>query len=227
MADLSIDDAMADAEITGGEKIPVSDGGNPKSVTTEKLKDFVLKRIAALTAAEKVDANADGVYLLKGGELKPVSAAVLAAAVLDYAFALSPVATITGNEKVSVKDANVKKTISLDALKSWLQSDTVSKEELQSVKDAVANKVDAEDGKGLSTNDYTDADKAKIDNIAEPVQSDWAQTDSLKPDYIKNKPVIPETITVDQVLDENSSNPVANSVVAAKLAELRNMIESR
>lgn len=215
MADLTIDNAVADAEIGGGEKIPVSDGGNPRSVTTEKLKDFVLQRIAALTAAQTVDANTDGVYLLKGGELKPVSAAVLAAAVLDYAFALTSVAEITGNEKVSVKDANSKKTISLDALKSWLQSDTVTKAELTAIQNAVANKVDAEDGKVLSSNDFTDADKEKIGNIADPVQCDWEETDSSKISFIKNKPAIPEPIVVDQILDENSSNPVSNSAVAS------------
>lgn len=222
MADLTIDNAVADAEIGGGEKIPVSDGGNPRSVTTDKLKDFVLQRIAALTAAQSVDANTDGVYLLKGGELKPVSAAVLAAAVLDYAFALTSVAKITGNEKVSVKDANSKKTISLDALKSWLQSDTVTKEELKTVQAAVANKVDAEDGKGLSSNDFTDADRDKIRNLTDSIQSNWAQTDSSKMDFIKNKPEIPKTITVDQILDENSSNPVANSVVAALALRIGN-----
>lgn len=89
----------------------------------------------------------------------------------------------------------------------------------------VGTKVDKVDGKGLSTNDYTDEDKNKIlenseavnsltalvgnksvseqiseaiNEIPAQVQSDWNQTDSTKPDYIKNKP--DETlITVDDI----------------------------
>jgi hypothetical protein len=53
-------------------------------------------------------------------------------------------------------------------------------------------KVDKVNGKGLSANDYTNIDKAKVDAIvvgAEVnVQSDWAQGDDTQDDYIKNKP---------------------------------------
>lgn len=54
----------------------------------------------------------------------------------------------------------------------------------------------AEQGKGLSTNDFTNALKSKLDSIdvgAEVnVQPDWNEDDSTKDDYIKNKPTIPE-----------------------------------
>lgn len=63
------------------------------------------------------------------------------------------------------------------------------------VAQAISTKVDKVTGKGLSENDYTNADKTKLDGIdagAEAnVQSDWAQTDDTADDYIKNKPVIP------------------------------------
>ena len=53
-------------------------------------------------------------------------------------------------------------------------------------------KVDKVEGKGLSTNDFTDALKNKLDGIASGaevnVQSDWNQTDTGADDYIKNKP---------------------------------------
>lgn len=214
MADVTIDGVVEDTEVTGGEKIPVSDGGMPKAVTTDRLKDFVLKRIAALASANKVDTASDGVYLLKGGELKPVSAAVLAAAVMDYAFALAPVETITGNETVSVKDATVKKTLSLDMLKSWLTEGSVTAEDLKLVADSVADKVDKEEGKGLSEKNFSAEDKAKLDGLVSNTQSDWEQMDDTAPDFIKHKPAIPEEVVVDQVLDENSSNAVSNSVVA-------------
>lgn len=57
------------------------------------------------------------------------------------------------------------------------------------------NKVDKEAGKGLSTNDFTDNDKSKLDGIEAGaqanVQSDWDQTDNTADDYIKNKPTLP------------------------------------
>lgn len=67
------------------------------------------------------------------------------------------------------------------------------------IKDAIArsglaDKVDKETGKGLSTNDYTNAEKTKLAGIAEGaevnVQADWTQTTTTADDYIKNKPTL-------------------------------------
>lgn len=59
----------------------------------------------------------------------------------------------------------------------------------------VSNKVDKVTGKGLSTNDYTTAEKNKLNGIAAcaevNVQSDWNITDKNSDAYIKNKPMIP------------------------------------
>ena len=56
-------------------------------------------------------------------------------------------------------------------------------------------KVDKVEGKGLSTNDYTNADKQKLDGVApgaeQNVQADWMQGDPDADSYIKNKPTIP------------------------------------
>lgn len=60
---------------------------------------------------------------------------------------------------------------------------------------ADTNKVDKEAGKGLSTNDFTTAEKNKLAGIASGaevnVQSDWNVSDSSSDAYIKNKPTIP------------------------------------
>lgn len=57
---------------------------------------------------------------------------------------------------------------------------------------AIANKVDKVAGKDLSTNDYTDEDKAKLNGIAEGaevnVQADWNIHDSGNMSYINNRP---------------------------------------
>lgn len=58
----------------------------------------------------------------------------------------------------------------------------------------LATKVDKEAGKGLSTNDFTTAEKNKLAGIAAGaevnVQADWNQTNVDADDYIKNKPNI-------------------------------------
>ena len=58
----------------------------------------------------------------------------------------------------------------------------------------LSNKVDKETGKGLSTEDYTTAEKEKLAGIASGaevnVQSDWNQSDTEADDFIKNKPAL-------------------------------------
>lgn len=55
------------------------------------------------------------------------------------------------------------------------------------------NFVPAEAGKGLSTNDYTTAEKTKLSGIASGaevnVQSDWNETNTTSDAYILNKPI--------------------------------------
>ncbi len=54
------------------------------------------------------------------------------------------------------------------------------------------NKVDKVSGKGLSTNDYSNADETKLQGIESGaevnVQANWTQTNNSADDYIKNKP---------------------------------------
>ena len=60
------------------------------------------------------------------------------------------------------------------------------------IKAAIDDKVSIVSGKGLSSNDFTDTLKDKLDNIAAGaevnVQADWTQTTTTADDYIKNKP---------------------------------------
>ena len=60
---------------------------------------------------------------------------------------------------------------------------------------AEAGKVDVVAGKGLSTEDFTTAEKTKLSGIESGaevnVQADWNQSDNTKDDYINNKPSIP------------------------------------
>ena len=62
------------------------------------------------------------VYVLKSGALKPVSAATLAAAIMNEAFGRAAVAGPNGNEVIAIKDSDTRKTITFTALKTWLQT---------------------------------------------------------------------------------------------------------
>jgi len=118
---LSIDDATPDTSVGGGELIPVSDAGNPKCMTVAQVKDYVLARIAALTAAGSASVSSDSVFILQGGVLKPVSASVLAAAIMNEAFGRAAVVGPNGNEVLAIKDSTERKTITFAALKAWLE----------------------------------------------------------------------------------------------------------
>lgn len=65
---------------------------------------------------------------------------------------------------------------------------------------AIANKVDKIDGKGLSTNDYTDEDKEKLSNV--------------------------ENVSVDSELSATSTNAIQNKVVASKFDTIESEISS-
>lgn len=73
----------------------------------------------------------------------------------------------------------------------------------------LADKVEKVEGKGLSTNDFTDTLKTKLDNIESGaevnVQSDWNQSDNTADDYIKNKPTLGTAST------KNSTSVVTDS----------------
>lgn len=80
----------------------------------------------------------------------------------------------------------------------------------------ISGKVDKVDGKGLSTNDYTTADKTKLAGISEGaevnVQPNWNETNSSSDAYIQNKPTIP-TALAD--LTEDSSHKVVSQTSIA------------
>ena len=81
---------------------------------------------------------------------------------------------------------------------------------------AISNKVDKVEGKGLSTNDFTNELKSKLDGIAEGaevnVQADWTETATTADSYIQNKP------TLGTAAERGVSNGISNT---------NNLIESK
>lgn len=89
------------------------------------------------------------------------------------------------------------------------------------VGNALAGKVDKEVGKGLSSNDFTDADKTKLDGIEAGaqvnVQSDWDQADNTKDDYIKNKPTIPPGVELYNSTGQNTDGAMTQKATTDAL----------
>jgi hypothetical protein len=89
-----------------------------------------------------------------------------------------------------------------------------------------ATAVQPETGKGLSTNDYTTAEKTKLAGIAEGaevnVQSNWTQTTTTADDYIKNKPTLGTAATKNATDTYNATGTdvTTGKAVAEALATL-------
>lgn len=89
----------------------------------------------------------------------------------------------------------------------------------------LSNYVQKEEGKGLSTKDFTQEDKDKLDGMEEGAQKnvkpDW-NAEPGTPGAILNKPDIPGgSITVDAELDAESTNAVQNKAVTKAITELQ------
>lgn len=121
MSDLKIEDATPDTDVQGGELIPVSDGGAPKCVSVEQVKDFVLKTVKALTESETTDKQ-DLVLLKKNGELKLATIAAVAASVPSALLARGGETEVAkGSEyKFLVLRNGAKSVLMLDALRNYI-----------------------------------------------------------------------------------------------------------
>ena len=80
----------------------------------------------------------------------------------------------------------------------------------------LANKVDVEAGKGLSTNDFTNALKSKLEGIESGaevnVQADWTETNSSSDAYIQNKPNLEALLNEKQDVIDSSNKLDADLV---------------
>lgn len=127
--------------------------------------------------------------------------------------------TASGAQTANVMNADMivdeKPTTNKDLASKAPTVNLVDSMVMEAVSDAfhqdISGKVDKVDGKGLSTNDYTTADKTKLAGISEGaevnVQSNWNETNSSSDAYIQNKPTIP-TALAD--LTEDSSHKVVS-----------------
>lgn len=97
----------------------------------------------------------------------------------------------------------------------------------ESTATSFSGKVDKVNGKGLSTNDYTTAEKNKLAGIASGaevnVQADWAETNTSSDAYIKNKPNMPSTLSASNGIKiENNVIKHTNSIQTGTIGQTGN-----
>ena len=120
MSGMKIEDAPRDENVTGVELVPVSDGSVARAVSIGDIKDFVLKKIAE-AAGITAFSDGDRTFVVREGTVYTSPVDLLAAKIWDFAFGMVGVVEPNGNEKFAVSDAGVRKTITLEAVKSWLE----------------------------------------------------------------------------------------------------------
>lgn len=153
-------------------------------------------------------------------------------------------------ESGGVEAALAGKQATLTAAQQAAADSGITAEKIATIDTSLAGKVDKVDGKSLSTEDYTTAEKSKLSGIAAGaevnVQPDWSQADSTADDFIKNKPTIPAAqvnadwnassgaaqilnkptlgtaaaLNMDTALSGSSVNPVQNKAVKAETDKL-------
>jgi hypothetical protein len=131
--------------------------------------------------------------------------------------------TITGDEMNFILKAIIELIVESGGTVNWGDIEGTIADQLD-LASALNNKVDVVSGKGLSTNDFTNTLKSKLDNIEAGAQvnvnADWTATSGDS--EILNKPTIPDTsdfveksdFTSHSILAKQSgaSDPVAVSI---------------
>lgn len=125
-------------------------------------------------------------------------------------------ASVSGG--VATIEVTIPEGVTVDS--TWVANST-NPVQSKLVKTALDGKVDIVSGKGLSTNDYTTADKNKLAGIAAGaevnVQSDWNATSGDA--VILNKPTIP-TVPTNVSSFTNDANYQTATNVSASLADV-------
>ena len=117
---IKIPDLPADSSVTGGEKLPVSDGGVTKYMTADQLRDFVISALGDAPVVPSTDLQNDSVYIERSGETKRLNGAVLADAIIANALAKTGIVEPNGNEKFVIDDSGTEKTMTLSQMKSYI-----------------------------------------------------------------------------------------------------------
>ena len=170
ITDYVVDSAMSSTSTNPVQNKVVNTALSGKVSTSRKINGKALTADITLSASD-VGADASGTASTKANE------------------ALESAKTYADEKVADLVDSAPDTLNTLNELATAIQ-------EHQDVTDAldaaITKKVDKVEGKGLSTNDYTDEDKAKLVALEADVEKkaegvDWNENDSTSPAYVKNR----------------------------------------
>jgi hypothetical protein len=121
MAGIKISDMTPDDSITGVEIVPVSDALNPKSVTISGIKNFTVDQIEAITAAVATTGS-DSIFILQGGEMKPVDIDLVSAYALGVMWGKALETAPDALDTMTLNDEGTEKTITLPVLAEYVRA---------------------------------------------------------------------------------------------------------
>ena len=135
-------------------------------------------------------------------------------------------ATLSDNLVMVVEGATATEKTTVASLKEYIQEgvsidvdsalSATSENPVQNkvITTALNNKVDSSSLASVATSGaYSDLTGTPTIPAAQ-IQSDWNQTDDSALDYIKNKPIIPEDVIIDQTYDPVSTNAQSGVAIA-------------
>ena len=147
-------------------------------------------------------------------------------------------ATLSDNLVMVVEGATATEKTTVASLKEYIQEgvsidvdsalSATSENPVQNkvITTALNNKVDSSSLASVATSGaYSDLTGTPTIPAAQ-IQSDWNQTDDSALDYIKNKPIIPEGIIVDQTYNPESTNAQSGIAVHQAISGKQDVLTS-
>ena len=192
----------------------ISAGAITATELAQAVKDDIAAGVAAKAAVETLDGEAvkgiklnGSVQALGEGNIVDLGSIATSEALGQVGSRLEALEQVGAQKNVQSDwsategDAFIKNKPTLGALSA---KDSVAKADLTAELAAeLDGKVAKVEGKQLSTEDYTTADKEKLAGIAAGaevnVQADWAEADNSKDSYILNKPTLGALAAKDKV----------------------------
>lgn len=167
---------------------------------TDDVKSLLVPAVTASNAGQFARVSADGKWTVETVEIPSIDG-LAATTYVDTQDA----ATLQGaNTYTDEKIANLlnNSTEAVDSVMELAAAMETNKDAIDALTEISGNKVDKVEGKGLSTNDYTDDDAEKLAGIEVGaqvnVQSDWCEVDTESSAYIHNRPFY-ENITYENL----------------------------
>ncbi len=117
---IKIIDMTEATSLLDSDKFAVSSNDAPRKATAATVTDHVIGKVEAIAAGSSVGAG-DGVYLLQGGNLKPVDVDLVTQRAIDIIWDKADEVNPSSG-KLALKDGATEKTVTLANLASFVQS---------------------------------------------------------------------------------------------------------